>query len=349
MSLIPTTGFIGVEDIAAAADRIAGRVRRVVTSRLDAGTFGAADGWFAHEYLQHTGTFKARGAANLATWHLLAGSMPDAGVTIASGGNAGLACAWAARSTGTTATVFVPTTAPGFKVAKLRSYGATVRQVGSEYADALAGSIEFARQSGALLSHAYDHPLVVAGAGTMAREIHAQLPDFDTIVVAVGGGGLFAGTAAALAGAGKRIVAVEPEHSRALNAALGAGGPVDVAIASVAADSLGARRVSQTAYDFAAGSEDDQEVQSVLVSDEAIIAARQSLWDEHRIVAEHGGAAALAALQSGAYRPAAGEVVVVVLCGANTDPGDLVQTSVDVPGETTVTVAPAGASDSKIP
>jgi threonine dehydratase len=320
MSLIPTTGLIGVEDVAAAADRIQDRVRRVVLSPVDAGAFGEAEVWFAHEYLQHTGTFKARGAANLATWHLAAGTMPDAGVTIASGGNAGLACAWAAQATGTTATVFIPTNTPAFKVAKLRAYGATIRQVGSEYADALAGSIEFAQQSGALLSHAYDHPLVVAGAGTMAREIHAQLPDFDTLVVAVGGGGLFAGTAAALSGTGKRIVVVEPEHSRALNAALAAGEPVDVPVASVAADSLGARRVSRAAYDFAC----HPVVSSVLVSDEAIVAARQSLWDHHRIVVEHGGAVALAALASGAYSPASAERVVVVLCGANTDPSDLI-------------------------
>ncbi len=320
MSLIPTTGLIGVDDVAAAAERIHDRVRRVVVSPADAGTFGDAAVWFAHEYLQHTGTFKARGAANLATWHLAAGTMPDAGVTIASGGNAGLACAWAAQATGTTATVFVPTNAPAFKVAKLRGYGATVEQVGSEYADALAGCIEFAQHSGALLSHAYDHPLVVAGAGTMAREIYAQRPDFDTLVVAVGGGGLFAGTAAALSGRGKQIVVVEPDNSRALNAALAAGGPVDVPVASIAADSLGARRVSQAAYDFAS----QPEVRSVLVSDAAIVTARQSLWDHQRIVVEHGGAAALAALQSGAYQPAAGESVVVVLCGANTDPSDLV-------------------------
>jgi threonine dehydratase len=138
--------------------------------------------------------------------------------------------------------------------------------------------------------------------------------------VAVGGGGLFAGTAVALAGTGKRIVVVEPEHSRALNAALEAGGPVDVPVASVAADSLGARRVSQAAYDFGC----HPDVMSVLIPDETIVVARQSLWDDHRIVVEHGGAAALAALQSGVYRPAAGEAVVVVLCGANTDPSDLV-------------------------
>jgi threonine dehydratase len=141
--------------------------------------------------------------------------------------------------------------------------------------------------------------------------------------VAVGGGGLFAGTAAAMSKTGKRIVVVEPENCRGLNAALEAGGPVDVTVESIAADSLGARRVSQAAYDFARSAD----VTSVLVSDGDIVTARQSLWDERRIVAEHGGAAALAALRSGAYRPEPTEKVVVVLCGANTDPMDLIDRS----------------------
>jgi threonine dehydratase len=323
MTTIPTTGLIGPTDVAAAADRIRDRVRRVDLSRLEPGAFEIPLGLLAYEFTQHTGSFKARGAANLASFHVEAGTMPAAGVTIASGGNAGLACAWAAQATGTVATVFVPTTAPAFKVAKLHGYGATVRQVGTEYADALAGSIEFAETSGALLSHAYDHPLVVAGAGTLALEILDQAPDVDTIVVAVGGGGLFAGIAAATSGMGKRIVVVEPENCRGLNAALEAGGPVDVTVDSIAADSLGARRVSQAAYDFATS----PDVTSVLVTDEDIVTARQSLWDHRRIVAEHGGVAALAALQSGAYRPEANERVAVVLCGANTDPVDLITRS----------------------
>jgi threonine dehydratase len=323
MTTVPTTGLIGLADVTAAAARIRDRVRRVGLSPVDPGAFGTSPGLLAYEFTQHTGTFKARGAANLAAFHVDAGTMPAAGVTIASGGNAGLACAWAAQATGTVATVFVPTNAPAFKVAKLRGYGATVRQVGTEYADALAGSIEFATESGALLSHAYDHPLVVAGAGTLALEILDEVPDLDTVVVAVGGGGLFAGTAAAMSRTGKRIVVVEPENCRALNAALEAGGPVDVTVESIAADSLGARRVSQAAYDFARSTD----VTSVLVSDDDIVAARQSLWDERRIVAEHGGAAALAALRSGAYRPEPTEKVVVILCGANTDPTDLIDRS----------------------
>jgi threonine dehydratase len=323
MTTIPTTGLIGLADVTAAAARVRDRVRRVTLSPVDPGAFGTSPVLLAYEFTQYTGSFKARGAANLAAFHVEADTMPEAGVTIASGGNAGLACAWAAQATGTVATVFVPTNAPAFKVAKLRGYGATVRQVGTEYADALAASIEFAAESGALLSHAYDHPLIVAGAGTLALEILDQAPDLDTLVVAVGGGGLFAGTAAAMARTGKRIVVVEPENCRALNAALEAGGPVDVTVDSIAADSLGARRVSQAAYDFARS----PDVTSVLVSDDDIVAARQSLWDERRIVAEHGGAAALAALRSGAYRPEPTEKVVVVLCGANTDPIDLIDRS----------------------
>lgn len=311
---------LGPLDVKAAQERIAGRVRPVVLAPADSNLYPGRRITFALEYMQHTGTFKARGAANLAAAHLQNGTMPAAGITIASGGNAGLACAWAARATGTRATVFVPETAPAFKVAKLRGYGADVRLVGAEYADALAASIEYARESGALLSHAYDNPLVAAGAGTLAAEIVAQLPDADTIMVAVGGGGLFAGVAAAVADSTVRVVAVEPEHCRSLNAALEAGAPVDVTVNSIAADALGARRVSRTAFELAQA----PNVRSLLVSDDAIVEARRALWDCRRVVVEHGGAAAYAALASGAYVPEEDEHVVVVLCGANTDPADLV-------------------------
>ena len=310
---------LGPLDVKAAQERVAGRVRPVVLAPADSDLYPCRRVTFALEYMQHTGTFKARGAANLAAAHMQNGTMPETGITIASGGNAGLACAWAARATGTRATVFVPETAPAFKVAKLRGYGADVRLVGAEYADALAASIEFAHGSGALLSHAYDNPLIAAGAGTMAAEIMAQLPDADTIMVAVGGGGLFAGVAAAVADTTARVVAVEPEHCRCLNAALEAGAPVDVTANSIAADALGARRVSQAAFELAQG----PNVRSLLVTDEAIVEARRALWDCRRVVVEHGGAAAYAALASGTYVPEEDEHVVVVLCGANTDPADL--------------------------
>ncbi|MCB5183520.1 serine/threonine dehydratase [Streptomyces antimicrobicus] len=297
--------------VRAAADRIAGRVRT-------APVVPAADGlWYALEHLQHTGSFKARGAVNFLAAHHAAGTLPRAGVTIASGGNAGLACAWAARAHGVPATVFVPTTAPRVKVERLRAYGADVRLVGERYADALAACQEFTAATGALGSHAYDHPLVAAGAGTLLEEIRTGLPGVDTVVVAVGGGGLFAGVATAARAHGIRVVAVEPENCRALHAALAAGRPVDVTVDSVAADSLGATRVSADA--LAAARHPD--VTSVLVPDSAVTEARRALWQEHRIVVEAGAATALAAVRE-AGAPL-GERVAVVLCGANTDPSDL--------------------------
>ncbi|ATZ23262.1 Phenylserine dehydratase [Streptomyces lavendulae subsp. lavendulae] len=297
--------------VRAAARRVAGTIR-------PAAVVPAAEGvWYALEYLQHTGSFKARGAHNFLAAHREAGALPAAGVTIASGGNAGLACAWAARAHGVPATVFLPVNAPRVKVERLRGYGADVRLVGDRYAEALAACREFAAGSGALSSHAYDHPLVAAGAGTLLEEVRAALPGLDTVVVAVGGGGLFAGVATAARAHGVRVVAAEPEHCRALNAALEAGRPVDVPVSSVAADSLGATRVSADALAAARAGN----ATSVLVPDEAITAARRALWEEHRIAVEAGAATALAALRT-AERPL-GERVAVVLCGANTDPADL--------------------------
>ncbi|AXG80396.1 threonine/serine dehydratase [Streptomyces paludis] len=297
-------------DIKQAADRTAGALRRVPVAPTD-----SPDLWLALEYLQHTGCFKARGALNFLRAHTEAGSLPAAGVTIASGGNAGLACAWAARGLGVRATVFLPETAPPVKVARLRSYGADVRLAGTVYAEALAACQDFAATSGALASHAYDHPLVAAGAGTLLDEIREQLPSLDTVVVAVGGGGLFAGVATAARHHGVRVVAVEPENCRALNAALEAGRPVDTPVDSVAGDSLAATRASADAL-YAAQQDG---AHSVLVPDAAIVAARRTLWADHRIAVEHGAATALAALTAGAYTPAEGEKVCVVLCGANTD------------------------------
>ncbi|MEU0663709.1 threonine/serine dehydratase [Streptomyces lavendulocolor] len=339
-------------DIKAAADRIAGRTRPVTLTPLDAGAIRTAardplddrpeqpcEVWLAQEFMQHTGSFKARGAQNFIQAHREAGTLPDAGITIASGGNAGLACAWAAQQQGVRATVFLPSTAPQVKVAKLRNYGADVRLVGTEYAEALAACEEFAADSGALASHAYDHPLIAAGAGTLLEEIHQQIPDLDTVVLAVGGGGLFAGVATAAQHHGIRTVAVEPTNCRALNAAIEAGHPVDVRVDSIAADSLGARRTSHMALTAA----QHDRVHSVLVPDTEIVHARQALWDHRRIAVEHGAAAALAALltpdqhvpdrdlptrpstTSRSYRPTNGEKVCVVLCGANTDTHTLMQ------------------------
>ncbi|WP_234319988.1 serine/threonine dehydratase [Streptomyces sp. SBT349] len=306
-------GVVGGEDVRAARERIGDRVRPVVLAPAGERL------WFALEFLQHTGTFKARGALNFTTAALEAGAMPEAGIAIASGGNAGLACAWAAGQRGIPATVFVPENAPPVKVARLRELGADVRPVGREYAEAAEACDAFVAERGALASHAYDHPLIAAGAGTLLDEIVAARPSVTTVVVAVGGGGLFAGVAAAAAAHGVRVVAVEPEHCRALNAAVEAGEPVDVPVDSLAADALGARRASADALAWALR----PGTRSVLVPDAAIAAARRSLWNEHRVAVEAGAATALAALETGAYAPSPEEEVCVVLCGANTDPSDL--------------------------
>ncbi|GAA1251378.1 threonine/serine dehydratase [Kitasatospora nipponensis] len=338
---------LSYRDIKAAAGRIAGTVRPVALAPADPGTGGGGGGdprdrqvWFALEHLQHTGSFKARGAQNFLAAHREAGTLPAAGVTIASGGNAGLACAWSAARQGVPATVFLPATAPAVKVARLRSYGARVRLVGSEYAQALAACEEHAAATGALASHAYDHPLIAAGAGTLLDEILLRVPDLDTVLVAVGGGGLLAGVATAAREHGVRTVAVEPADCRALNAALAAGEPVDVPVRSVAADSLGARRVTRLALDAARGGSPggaldgalDGGVHSVLVADSAIVRARQELWDGYRLAVEHAAATAYAALDT---PPTAGaRRIAVILCGANADPADLAAPAAPAPDPT---------------
>lgn len=304
-------------DVEAARERIAGRVRRTPLLTMDGGYGG--EGWFKLEYLQHTGTFKARGAFNRILGAAEDGSLDaKVGVVVASGGNAGLANAFAAAALGVPATVFVPENAPAVKVEKLRTYGAQVVLRGTEYAMAYEAAIEHADATGAVYCHAYDQPAIVAGAGTLGLEVLDDLREVGTIVLAVGGGGLMAGVAAATEGRA-RVVGVEPLTIPTLHAALAEGRPTDVDVSGIAVDSLGARRIGNIAFDVATRAG----VQSVLVGDDAIVQARQILWDRYRIVVEHGAAAAFAALRSGAYVPAQGERFVVVLCGANTDPSAL--------------------------
>lgn len=260
------------------------------------------------ELLQHSGSFKARGA--FAT--LLQREIPAAGVVAASGGNHGAAVAYAARQLGVPARIFVPNISSAAKVARIREYGAELVIGGDRYADALAASVEWAESAGALPVHAYDQEETVLGQGTVGAEMEAQSPELDTLLVAVGGGGLIGGIAAWYAGRA-RIVAVEPEAAPTLARALDAGGPVDVEVGGVAADSLGARRAGELIFPIAARHVD----RAVLVPDGAIVEAQQALWNRYRLVAEPGGAAALAALLSGGYRPAADERVGVVLCGGN--------------------------------
>jgi threonine dehydratase len=306
-------------DVEGARARIAGRVRRTPLAELDRDAF-AGPTWFKLELLQHTGTFKARGAFNRILSAAEQGTLdPEIGVVVASGGNAGLANAYAARALGVPATVFVPTAAPTVKVEKLRRYGAQVVLHGAEYAVAYEAALAHAEHTGAVYCHAYDQPEIAAGAGTLGLELLDQLDgEVDTVLVAVGGGGLMAGVAAAVEGSAC-VVGVEPVTIPTLRTALDQGGPTDVSVSGVAADALGARRLGDIAYQVASRAG----VRSLLVTDGDIIAARQRLWADYRIVVEHGAAAAYAALTSGAYAPAAKERVVVVLCGANTDLGDL--------------------------
>jgi threonine dehydratase len=261
------------------------------------------------EQLQHAGSFKTRGAfANLLTRH-----PPGAGVVAASGGNHGAAVAYAAMKLGLPARIFVPTVSSAAKIDRIRSYHAELTVVGERYAEALAASVEWTRDSGAMPVHAFDQVETMAGAGTLALELSQQAPELDTVLVAVGGGGLIGGIAAWYASK-TRVVAVEPEGAPTLNDALKAGRPVDAATGSVAADSLAPRRVGELMFPIAQAHIE----RVVLVTDEAIRTAQKMLWEGLRIVVEPGGCTAFAAILSGAYQPAEGERVGVVVSGANT-------------------------------
>jgi threonine dehydratase len=259
--------------------------------------------------LQHSGSFKARGAfANL-----LMRNMPKAGVVAASGGNHGAAVAYAARQRNVPAKIFVPSISSPAKIQRIRDYGADLVVGGERYADALAASEIWAAQSGALPIHAFDQHETLLGQGTLGLELQAQAPDLDTLLVAVGGGGLIGGIAAWYAGS-IAIVGVEPEASPTLAKALEAGRPVDAETGGIAADSLAPKRIGERVFPIARRYVD----RVALVSDDAIVRAQQILWSVTRIVTEPGGAAAFAALISGRYRPRPGERVGVVLSGANT-------------------------------
>jgi threonine dehydratase len=312
--------MITKSDIQAARQRIAGRVRMTPLVAVDPGRFGSPGPvWFKLEQIQHSGSFKARGAYNRILSAAERGELPEIGVVAASGGNHGLAVAFVAAQNKTPARIYVPENAPAVKVAKLHKLGAEVIQVGQKYADAYEAGAKYAVEAGALFCHAYDQPDICAGQGTLGVELLEQTDgELDTILVAVGGGGLLAGIAAATEGQ-VRVVGVEPSSAPTLHSALAAGRPVDVPVSGVAADSLGATRAGDIAFEVARRTG----ARSVLVSDDDIVAARAMLWNEWRLVVEHGAAASLAALLAGAYQPAPGERIVVLLCGGNTDPGDL--------------------------
>lgn len=300
-------------EISAAASRIAGHVRRTPVLRAQGfGLNGPMD--IKLEQLQHTGSFKARGAFNT----LLSCDVPAAGLVAASGGNHGAAVAHAAASLGHHARIYVPELAGPAKIALIERLGADLRVVPGEYATALTEARDYEARTGAMQIHTYDAPATVAGQGTLMAEWEDQGLQADTVLIAVGGGGLIAGALAWLQGT-RKVVAVEPETSCALHAAMQAGTPVDVEVSGVAANALGARRIGKICFGLASA----QGIETVLVRDAAITGAQTALWQEMRQLVEPAGAAALAALMSGAYQPEPGERVAVLVCGGNIAPDPL--------------------------
>jgi threonine dehydratase len=302
-------------DIRAAHARTRGHIRRTPLLETASPRDGAPPLSLKLECLQETGSFKARGAFN----NLLTRPASVAGCATASGGNHGAAVAFAAQKLGIRARVFVPEIASAAKIAKIKAYGAEAMIGGAAYAEAQERCNAYVAESGALLIHPYDAVETIAGQGTVALEWEQDLgrlglEKLDTVLIAVGGGGLIAGVAAWFQGRIK-VVGVEPEGSRALHAALKADKPVDVTVSSIAADSLGAKRIGDLDFDIARSF-----VRGVvLVKDAAITDAQLQLWREFSIIAEPGGAAAFAAVMSGAYRPERNERVGVLVCGSNAD------------------------------
>nr|WP_238422159.1 serine/threonine dehydratase [Gordonia sp. 'Campus'] len=302
-------------DVQHAHSAIAPLLRHTPVSRavLDTAN-GPVDVVFKHEYLQIGGCFKPRGSL-WATLHARArGTLTEAGVLVASGGNAAIGAAWAARIVDVPVTAVIPENAPQVKVDTLRAIGARVHLVGNRYQEAADAAEQLALETGALALHAYDRPDIVAGAGTIGLELADDVPGPLTTVVCVGGGGLLAGIAATLR-PGDRLVGAEPIGASCLHQALAAGTPVPVELESIAADSLGATRVGDLCWQTVAG---NPAVGSVIVADDQIIAARRMLWESHRVFVEHGTATAVAAVVTGAVTPPPDSTLCIVLCGANT-------------------------------
>jgi threonine dehydratase len=303
--------MISRTEIQDAGRRIAMHVRRTPVMALEEKAFGIdAKIFFKLECLQHTGSFKPRGAFN----YILTSTVPDAGVIAASGGNHGAAVAYAAQQLGHRAEIFVPVITPPNKVERLRQYGATINVTGNNYSQALAACRERAAETGAVPIHAYDDARVLAGQGTLGMEFEEQVRGLDSVLIAVGGGGLIGG-AAAWYQERVRVIGTEPALAPTLHDALAAGQVVEVETGGVAADSLGARRVGELMFPIA----QKFVPQALLVADDQIIEAQKLLWQKLRLIAEPGGATALAALLSGVYKPHAGERVGVVLCGSNAE------------------------------
>jgi threonine dehydratase len=300
-------------DIAHVHGVIAPYIRRTPVLQANGSDVGLAPFplTFKLEFMQYGGSFKTRGAfANLLTR-----SIPPSGVVAASGGNHGVAVAYASMRLNVPAKIFVPTVASPEKVARIRAYDADVVVTGDRYADALEESERYAEQSAAVRIHAFDQRETVLGQGTLAHELAEQAPNVTTVLVAVGGGGLIGGTVAWYGGGRTRVIGVEPAGAPTLTEALKAGHPVDAPAGGIAADSLAPRRVGELTFPLAREGVD----RVLLVEDDEIVRAQDVLWDVFRLVVEPGGAAAFAALLSKKYEPSRDEHVAVVLCGANTE------------------------------
>jgi threonine dehydratase len=306
-------------DIAAAAARIAGHVRRTPVLAVPEGELGQDFHMVLKlELLQHAGSFKPRGAFNRILRARQDGALPASGVIAASGGNHGAAVAYAARALGLVAEIFVPQHTPAAKIARIEGLGARLVRGGETYVEALAASRARQAETGAMEVHAFDHADVLTGQGTVAREFLEDAPGLTHLLVATGGGGLIGGMAAWAAGR-VQVVSVEPTGCPGLHDALAAGKPVPSPVGGIAADALGARQVGALMFPVAQA----HVSRAVLVEDDDIRAAQRLLWDRFRLVAEPGGATALAAVLSGAFAAPAGSRVGVLVCGSNTDPASV--------------------------
>jgi threonine dehydratase len=303
--------MISAQQIRASYELIAPHIRRTPVVEVDGSDFGISIPRLSLklESLQHAGSFKARGAFT----NLLTRKLPDAGVVAASGGNHGAAVAFAAMKREVPAKIFVPSIASAAKIRQITDYGADLVVAGERYADALSASEAWVTQSGAMPIHAFDQIETLLGQGTVGLELESQVGNLTTLLLAVGGGGLIAGISSWYEGRIK-IVGVEPEQAPTLTRALEAGRPVDAEAGGIAADSLAPRRVGELVFPIIRR----YVQQTVLVSDDAIRDAQRRLWQTLRVVAEPGGAAALAALTSRRYVPEQGERVGVLICGGNT-------------------------------
>ncbi len=308
MSIESNSPLVTPDDVERAAALITAHVRKTPVIEHDGVVLKL-------ELLQHAGSFKTRGAFNRV---LSAGELPPSGVITASGGNHGAALANVARGLGITAEVFIPSTSPALKRSNIERFGAAVTVIEGYYDDAQREASLRQACTGALMVHPFDHVDTVAGQGTMSRELERQVIGFDTLIIAAGGGGFLAGQAAWLTDRVK-IVCVEPETSQCVRAALAAGECTPVSVSGLGSDSLGAGQVGEVPWSIIRHYVDE----AVTIDAEAMRDAQRSLWNDLRLVAEPGGAAAYAAIRSGAYKPSAGERVVVAVCGSNCDPNDV--------------------------